>query len=403
MADVVHYRYDAMDAAGRRVKGALAARDEAGAFDELRARGLSPLALRRGRVAPVAQAKLKAPPDRESAEFLASLADLLKAGADIRTALGILGTKTARPAVRQLTQALTAAISGGDSLERSFGLAFQGRHGFVASMVAAGEAAGDLPGGLQRAADVYTSRLKLRDQLVSVLAYPSFVLFSAVAAVFVILLFIVPSIAPLAEDAGSHPPASLGALIAASDFLRGNLGLLAGLFAGLILVLVVAGRAGLLSAPMEALVFDGLAKRTVSGVVFGGFAISLGTMLAAGAPMTDALRLANRSVMTRVGKRRLEPLLNIVRQGQSLSAALETVKGFPPAIIRLAAVGEATNALGQMLARGGRLEEESALRRIESLGRIAGPALIVLLGILLGVLMGGLLSGVSQMGQAALG
>ncbi len=55
-----------------------------------------------------------------------------------------------------------------------------------------------------------------------------------------------------------------------------------------------------------------------------------------------------------------------------------------------------------MLARGGKLEEEAATRRIESVGRIAGPALIVVLGLVLGVLMGGLLSGVSQMGQSAL-
>ena len=126
-------------------------------------------------------------------------------------------------------------------------------------------------------------------------------------------------------------------------------------------------------------------------------------MLAAGAPATDALRLANRAVTLGSARRRLGPLVPLVRQGQTLSAALETVRGFPPAIVRLAAVGEETNRLGEMLARGGRLEEEAATRRIESVGRIAGPALIVVLGLVLGVLMGGLLSGVSQMGQGALG
>ena len=42
------------------------------------------------------------------------------------------------------------------------------------------------------------------------------------------------------------------------------------------------------------------------------------------------------------------------------------------------------------------------MRRIQTLGQLAGPALIILLGALLGVLMGGLLSGVSQMGQGVL-
>jgi type II secretory pathway component PulF len=91
-----------------------------------------------------------------------------------------------------------------------------------------------------------------------------------------------------------------------------------------------------------------------------------------------------------------------VRQGQSLSVALDRAKSFPTAIVRLAAVGEASGALGPMLARAGKLEEDSALRRIEASGRLLGPALIVLLGGLIGCLMAGLLSGVSQLGGAAI-
>lgn len=401
MADLRTYRYTAIDEAGRRINGDIAAADEAAAFEELRARGLSPLSFRKG--GGERQAKVKAPTDRDSADFLASLADLLRAGADIRTALGILASRSDRSALKHLTQTLTTRISGGDSLDQSFAACFHGGHAFVASMVSAGEAAGDLPGGLQRAAEVFTARLTLREQLVSVLAYPAFVLTSSIGAVFVILLFIVPSIAPLAEDAGANPPASLGALIAASDFLRENL---SSLGAGLLAAIgsaFAAARLGLLTRPVEGAFLDGPVKRTVRGIVFGGFSISLGTMLAAGAPVTDALRLANRSVMTAAARKRLEPVVQIVRQGQALSAALETVPGFPASIIRLAAVGEATNALGQMLARGGKLEEDAAMRRIQTMGRIAGPALIVLLGLLLGTLMAGLLSGVSQMGQSALG
>ena len=99
---------------------------------------------------------------------------------------------------------------------------------------------------------------------------------------------------------------------------------------------------------------------------------------------------------------RLEPVAVAVRQGQSLSAALEGVKGFPDAIVRLASVGEASGALGPMVARAGKIEEDAAIRRIEAAGRLLGPALIVLLGGVIGLMMGGLLSGVSQLGQTAL-
>ncbi|WP_340643898.1 type II secretion system F family protein [Phenylobacterium sp.] len=401
MAD--QFTYVAISPEGRRVRGRIAARDEPTAFDLLRRDGLSPLRLTASRAVAVKEAKPKSLADREAADFLSSLADLLKARADIRTALGILGDRFERPQVKLVCQTLLEEIGGGESLERAFAGSFQGRQAFVAPMVAAGEAAGDLPGGLQRGAEVIYSRLKLRDQLVSVLAYPGFVFASAIGAVFVILLFIVPSIAPLAEETGSNPPIALSVMIAASDFLRNNL-ILLGLGLGtLVAALIVAGQVGVLAAPLERLFLDGPARRTVSGLVFGGFAQSLGTMLAAGAPIGDAIRLALRSVSSAGAKRRLEPIAYAVRQGQSLSDALSTVRGFPASIVRLAAVGEASNAVGELLMRGGKLEEDAALRRIETLGRIAGPALIVFLGALLGVLMGGLLSGVSSMGQSALG
>lgn len=403
MVDGAAFSYVAVDTSGRRVKGSLLASDDAAAFDQLRREGLQPVSLRPQARKAKPEAQVRALGRQEAADFLSSLADLLKAGADIRTALGILSARFEKDAVRRICQRLSADISGGEALERAFGRSFPGRQAFVASMVAAGEAAGDLAGGLERAADILTSRLKLRNQLISVLAYPMFVLASAIGAVFVILLFIVPAIAPLAEDSGATPPLALRILIAASRFLQENLVLLAGGFSLCALMFTLAWMAGVLAGPLAVLSLDGPVRRTVRGVIFGSFAVSLGTMLGAGAPISDALRLAIRAAPSPAARRRLEPVTLAVRQGHPLSSALETVKGFPPAIIRLAAVGEASNALGPLLLRGGRLEEESALRRIEALGRIAGPALIVGLGVLLGVLMGGLLSGVSQMGQSVLG
>jgi len=400
MADP-RFAYVAIDATGRRVKGVLVAQDEPAAFEELKLEGLAPLSLRvKSRDAHLAKSRGLNP--REAGEFLGSLAELLAAGADIRTALGILTTRFARPFAKQLAEQLAADIGGGEPLERAFARAFEARQPFVAPMVAAGEAAGDLPGGLQRAAEVIATRLKFRDQLASVLAYPLFVLVSAIGAFFVILLLIVPTIAPLATELGGAPPPTMAAMLAVSHFLQDNLTLLSAMFTLGLAGLLGAGRVGLLSAPLEGLLLDGPARRTARGLVFGGFARTLGVMIAAGAPIGDALRLAMRSVPYKGVRRRLEPVLAAVRQGVFLSDALAGVRGFPPAIVRLTAVGEASNAIGPLLVRSGRLEEDEALRRIETIGRIAGPALIVLLGAFLGLMMASLLSGVSQLGQSAL-
>jgi type II secretory pathway component PulF len=399
----VAFRYVAMSNGGRKVRGLVTAQDEARAFERLRLQGLAPLSLRKDRHHDPRKIKGAPLSDRETAELVGNLADLLRAGADMRTALAILGERSARPAITNLCRNLAGDIGGGEALDIAFGRHLGKRSPLVGAMVAAGEASGDLAGGLARAADMIQARLKLQEKLTSILAYPAFVLVSTVAAIFVLLLFVIPTLAPLTADTGAEPPMTLAVMIAISDALRANLTLLGIGLLGLVALLFLLERAGALRRIVDRLLLEGPARRTATSLVFGGFSIAIGGMLTAGAPMSETLRLAIRAVGSPLARKRLEPVLHDVRQGESLSNALERVRGFPDAIARLTAVGEATGALGPMLTRAGRLEEDTAMRRIEQVGQILGPALIVGLGGLVGLLMASLLSGVSQLGGAALG
>ena len=205
------------------------------------------------------------------------------------------------------------------------------------------------------------------------------------------------------ENAGAKAAPALAFLLTVSNTLRAHL---TGIGVGLAMVAIVVcalARAGLLTGPLQRAALDGPARTTASAVIYGAFAQSLGSMLAAGAPMGDALRLAIRTAPWREARDRLAPVLASVRQGETLSLALEQVEGFPSAIARLAAVGEATGALGPMLARSGAFEEAAALKRIEALSKLLGPVLIVALGLIIGALMAAMLSGVTNLGDAALG
>ncbi len=394
------FRYVAIDPGGRRTRGVVSARGEAAAFERLKRDGLTPVDLK---PAPAASAgKGGALSERETVELLSDLSALLKAGSDMRNALAIIGAKAERPALQSVCRALSAEISGGGALDQAFARNLPAKQTFIAALVAAGEASGDLSGGLARAAEILESRLQIRDQLVSVLSYPAFVLVSTLLALGVILLLVIPSLAPLAEMPGASPGLPMRILLAVSNGLRSNLVPMGGGLAGLAIGGVIAWRAGLLTATLDSFLLDGPLRRTVRALIFGGFSIALGSVLAAGAPMSEALRLATRAVRSETARKRLEPVSHAVRQGEALSSALGRVAGFPQTAVRLAAIGEASGALGPMLARAGSLEEKAALRRIEATGRLLGPALIVMLGGLIGLLMAGLLSGVSGLGEAAL-
>jgi type II secretory pathway component PulF len=320
----------------------------------------------------------------------------------MRSALDVLLSRAQGSRVANACRRLLREISAGEALDAAFARTLAPRHGFVAALVAAGEAAGNLPQALRRAGEMLEAAIRLREQLVGALAYPLFVLVSTLAAAGVILLAVVPSLEPLVSEGGGEGAPILSGLLAASRLLREQGLVLAGALGAMIVLILVLGRAGLLVGPLDRLWLSGPWRRTTCALAFGGFAISLGAMLAAGAPMSDALRLAIRGVRSDLAKARLQVVLQQVRQGVSLSQALQAVKGFPPTIVRLVSVGESTGALGRMLQRSGKLEEDAAVRNIEATARLLGPALIVLLGGLIGLMMVGLLSGVTELGQAAL-
>jgi type II secretory pathway component PulF len=394
------FGYVAVTLLGRRVRGTVIANSEAHAFERLRLEGLSPIKIRKARAR--RRSDTPALSDRDTANLISNLAELLRAGADMRTALGILGSRYAKPPIIAVCRGLAIDIGGGEALEAAFARHLGRRQALIGALVAAGETSGDLAGGLSRAAELIQSKLTLQEKLISILAYPLFVLGSTIAAVFALLLFVIPTLAPLIQDTGAEAPAALSIMIAVSDGLRSNLtvlGIAAALLGG---GLIVLAQLGILKNLVDQALLDGPLKQTVSRLTFGAFAIAIGGMLTAGAPMSETLKLAIRAVNSNLARARLEPVLRAVRQGQSLSASLEAVRGFPHAISRLAAVGEATGSLGPMLTRAGKLEEEAAVRRIEQVGQILGPALIVGLGGLVGLLMASLLSGVSQLGGATL-
>ncbi len=397
------YAYAAITPAGERVHGQVSARSQSLAFEELHRDGLSPLWLKPAAARSSGDKSRRAAiSDRQAAELFASLATLLAAGADIRTALNLLAARPSSKAALALCRGLLADVSGGGEIDEILDRYLSRRQAFVAALLAAAKASGDLASGFKRAADMLADRCRLRDQLVSILSYPSFVLVSTVFATFAILLFVVPTLAPLVQDAGTTPPAALHILLTLSSTLQahGSLLVIGGVavFAGL----SILHRLGLLNASIDAFMLDGPLGHIRTRLVYGAFSVALGEMLAAGAPLSDALKLAIRTAGSPLAQQRLQEALIEIRQGASLSSTLGRVSKFPPTIIRLSAVGESSGSLGQMLTRAGRMEEEAAMRNIEQVGRLVGPAVIIMLGGLVGLLMATLLSGVSQIGQGAL-
>jgi general secretion pathway protein F len=398
---VTVFIYRAVQPDGKTRKGQLTASNEAEAFARLREENLSPFSLKVAHAKPTTGGLKRFIPGKkrmgeaETEALLGSMAILLRAGADIRTALNVLADD--QPELKTVTQ----KILSGASVELSLSPLFTKADSHLGALIAAGEVRGDLPSGLEAAASVIATRRKIREQLFEAVSYPFFVFITAIAALFVILLVVVPAIAPLLSESDHKMPVYFRVIVWLSGALQVAWPyLLAGLIAGAAFVTVGYVYGGL-KKRMSAWMVDGPLGSIASALVYGGYARSLGDMLSRGAGLSEGLRLCQRSVGNDIARERLETVAVWVRQGRLMSEGLRGVKGMPRPIVKLAEVGETSGALGPMLARAGEREEADALQKITRLSRLLGPLLIMVLGAMIGLIMGGVLTALTDIGSIA--
>ncbi len=396
------FHYKAVEPGGKARAGLIVAATEAEVFARLRADNLTPMTIRPSRPRTSLFAGLAALwprggtlGDSELGETFTSLAVLLRAGADIRAALSVLGSDS--ETLRETAQ----SILGGSSVDAAFAAVIPARYAHLRGLIAAGEARGDLASGFDAAATVLATGRKIRQQLFEALSYPAFVFVTAVAALCIILLVVVPAIAPLLQDTGHALPVYFSIILFLSETLQAGWSLV---LAGVVLVALAAWfgwRYGGLKLWLQKWLLNGPLGGIARGLVFGGFAKTLGESLSSGASLIEALRLCSRSLGNTEARRRLDVIVTLIRQGSRISEALRQVEGFPKPIIKLCEVGEASSTLGPMLARAGEREEQQALGKIDKLSKLLGPLLIVVLGAMIGALMGGVLTALTDIGGAA--
>lgn len=390
------FRYTAIDQTGARRRGRVEAGSRQEAYGRLRAQGLSPLAVSSvtGRGGQPRAGRLG---KRALTDFLTELGALVAAGVPFRHGLSVLGDSgEGRGAIlaRAIERELSAGHGLADALSRSLG-----RDGaLLAALMAAGEATGDLGGALQSGAESLRQEVEVGEALAGALAYPSFILVMSLATLLIILILVVPALRPLAEQQAANSPLMLSMMFALSD------GLIAGgpwiAAAGLVLLTLAlaAWRLGWLVPLVETFLLDGPLAPISRPIVFGRIAAVAGALLRARVNASDAFRLAAAGAGLALARRRVDALVEKIREGLAVSAALAASAGPPPSLARLALIGEETGALGAMLARGGDLERQRALRRLRGVSAVLGPLMIVFLGVFIGMVFAGLLTGVTSLG-----
>jgi type IV pilus assembly protein PilC len=259
---------------------------------------------------------------------------------------------------------------------------------FYISMVRAGEETGKLDETFVFLADYLDRSYAVTQKAKNALIYPSFIIFTFIAVMILMLTMVIPKISSILVESGQEIPAYTKVVIALSDILVNY-----GLIVLVVLVVGIFAFVKFVKTPTGKMTFDGIKLEIpylgdlYSKLYLSRIADNLNTMLASGIPMLKALELTKDVVDNRVFLAAVEASIVDVKGGAAVSAAFQKHEQFPNILIQMMKVGEETGILSTLA----KFYQREVTTAVDTLVDMIEPVMIILLAIGVGTLLASVL------------
>jgi len=305
---------------------------------------------------------------------------LVKAGLPILKSLDLLSDRLADAKLAPYLKSVRDEVRTGALLSEAFANQKVFPAIYVTSVMA-GEKSGALAEVLERYITYQKLSLAIRKKLIVSLIYPCLLLILVLLLMVFLITYVVPSFAELYRSMSAQLPAATVILIAIGTTARSYI--LAG-FAVVILSAIAFRYWAKTEKGQERM--DHVRLRTpVFGEIWIKYQVAqfsrvLSTLLVGGIPLLQALDTAANSLGANLLKTTLSKAAKGVKEGQSLSSALEETKIFPELSIDMIEVGESTGALPAMLTSVGEFYEDDVNTRMTAALSLIEPAIMIFMG-----------------------
>ena len=327
--------------------------------------------------------------EKDLCVFTRQLATMMKAGVPLLQSFDIVARGHANPAVSRLLLDIRADVETGTSLSQAFKRYPQYFDKLFCNLVNAGEQAGILDDLLARLATYKEKTLALKGKIKSAMFYPAAVLAVAVIVTAVIMIWVVPSFKSVFESFGAELPLPTLFVIWLSDQFVAYWPIV---FGGTAISTFLFVRSWKRSASMQAATDRLLLKLPVFGpvimkAVVARWTRTLATMFSAGVPLVESLESVGGASGNAVYHEATQKIALSVASGTSLAVAMQQVQIFPAMATQMAAIGEESGSLDEMLRKVAEFYEEEVDAAVASLSSLMEPIIMVFLGGLIGGLV----------------
>ena len=374
-AGVSSLTLDAVDAAAARLQATSRGLDVISCLPRAAAAG-------RSRAAPAMSAR-----QMDIASLSYELSSLMSAGLSVMDSLRTLARKERNAGGRAVLLDVVGGIDEG--LPLSAALA---RHAgrfppLLVATVSASEQTGDLGIALRRYADHQQSVKALRDKVVGAAIYPLLLLAVGFLVVLFLLGVVVPKFAVLIESSHAQLPWTSQLMMSWGRLVAAHIGVVAACGLAL-LAAVVAGarhvmRTGARGRWIESMPFVGT---TIRQFRHAQLYRTTGMLVQGGIPAPRAFGLST-SLLGEADQERLRKAIVLLREGRSVSGALDDAGLADPVAASMLTVAERTGALPEILERIAQFHESGLQRSVELTTRLFEPILMVGIGLVVGAII----------------
>ncbi|WKY44767.1 type II secretion system F family protein [Eubacteriaceae bacterium ES2] len=284
----------------------------------------------------------------ELSDFSRQLASMLGSGIPVIRAMKILEERDVKPGLKKVYELILREIQRGNTLSEAMELSGGSFPELMINIFRAGEASGQMENSARKMADHYEKEHKLKEKVRAAMTYPIILFGVTIVVVLLVFTLILPQFFELFD--GIELPALTKFMLFLSNSLETY-----GLFYLIGLLLMLAIGAFVLSIPKVKLQTD-KAKLKVPKIghllkiiYTARFARNLSSLYSSGLPMINALNIGGDTVGNSYIRDQFIKVVEAVRNGEALSAAVEKVDGFDAKLVATIYIGEESGRLDEML------------------------------------------------------
>lgn len=389
---MANYRYHVITPAGKEKKGMITANDRPHAMAVLKADGNTVITLDNPGIwdqefeIPFFNPNVK---PRDMSVFCRQFVTLMEAGISIVRALEMLEEQTINKVLKEAVRETRAAVEKGEGLAGSMKSHDKVFPPMFINLVQAGEEAGKLELSFERMAVHYEKTAKLQNIVKKAMIYPAILGIVAILIIIVMITYIVPMYADMFNQMGADIPPFTKLIMNISAFTVSYWYLiLMGIF------LIVMGIKYYGTTKAGDYIYANIAlKLPIIGKLkqknaCAQFSRNLSTLLSAGVPIIEALRIAADTMDNTVYRMAVEDAREQVMRGIPLSIPLKESGVFPPMVYHMVGIGEETGGLDDMLNKVAEYYEEEVAAATEQAAAAIEPLIIIFMAVVVITIIG---------------